>query len=145
MTQDSRFALWLIMAIALTFSAACQGGGTHRPVDTKVKGDPEWWLDALRVEQDRYVDTVFRKCPTQGFLGNKKCVNATALESFAEQGGAAAACETEDALGALLLCMELISASERAIAPSAPIRKASRAGMTPMTRSPRFRNWSGRA
>jgi len=36
------------------------------------------------------------------------------LESFAEQGGAAAACETEDALGRLLLCMDLISASERA-------------------------------
>lgn len=114
MRRGSRFALSLIMAIVLILSAACEGGGTSRPVNSRAKGDPEWWLSALRVEQDRYIDAVLRKCPTQGFLSNKKCVNATASAGFAEQGGAAAACETEDALGALLLCMELISASERA-------------------------------
>jgi hypothetical protein len=83
-------------------------------VDRKAQGDPEWWLDALRVEQDRYVDAVARKCPPQGFLSNKKCVKATILESFASQGGAGAHCETEDPLGPLLMCMELITASERA-------------------------------
>src|SRR4030095_6196728 len=105
MTRDSRFALWLIMAIALIFSAACQGGGTHRPVDRKAQGDPEWWLGALRIEQDRYIDAVARKCPPQGFLSNKKCVKATILESFAKQAGAGAHCETEDPRGALRMCM----------------------------------------
>jgi len=114
MTRDSRCALWLIMAIALVLTAACQGGGTHRPVDRKAQEDPEWWLDSHRVEQDRYIDAVIRKCPAQGFLSNRKCVTATIFESFAEQGSARASCETEDPLGPLLMCMELITASERA-------------------------------
>src|SRR5687768_4129645 len=110
MSRSNRFALLLIMVVALMLSVACQGGGTHRPVDRRAQGDPEWWLDALRVDQDRYIAAVARKCPPQGFLSNKKCVKATILESFAKQGGAGAHCETADPLGAPLLCMELITA-----------------------------------
>lgn len=114
MSRDSRLAPWLIMAIALILSAACQGGGAPRPADRKAQGDPEWWLDALQVEQDRYVNAVIRKCPAQGFLSNRKCVKATIFESFARQPGAGVPCDAEDPLGGLTLCMDLITATERA-------------------------------
>ena len=70
--------------------------------------------DGLKEGTLLHIDAVARKCPPQGFLSNKKCVKATILESFASQGGAGAHCEAEDPLGPLLMCMELITASERA-------------------------------
>jgi hypothetical protein len=112
-SRASRLALRLITGAALLLSAACQDGGAHRTVERKAQVDPEWWLDALDIVYDRYVDAVIRRCPPQGFLSSKKCVKATIVESFATQSGAGTHCETEDPMGGLLLCMDLITATER--------------------------------
>ena len=106
----SRLALCLIAATALLLPTAC---ATHRAVEQKAKADPEWWLDTVTDAHDRYVDAIIRSCPPQGFLSNKKCVKAKIVESFAMQSDAGTHCETEDPTGALILCMDLITATER--------------------------------
>ncbi len=74
--------------------------------------DPEWWLDTVSDAHDRYIDAIIRRCPPQGFLSNKKCVKATIVETFAAQSDGTH-CETEDPTGALILCMDIITATER--------------------------------
>lgn len=110
MRRAARFALWLTAATALVLAAGCT---THRAVEQKKQADPEWWLGALKVDQDRYIDAIIRKCPPRGFLSNKKCVKGAIVESFAAQGGAGAHCETEDSTGRLILCMDIVTATER--------------------------------
>jgi hypothetical protein len=105
-----RLALWLIAATALLMPAACT---THRTGEQKAQVDPEWWLDTLDIAYDRYVDAIIRSCPPQGFLSNKKCVKAKIVESFARQSSADTHCQTEDPTGGFLLCIDLITATER--------------------------------
>jgi hypothetical protein len=103
-------ALWLIAAAALLLPAACT---TPRAVEQKAQVDPEWWLDTVTDAHDRYVDAIIRNCPPQGFLSNKKCVKAEIIETFARQSEARTHCQTEDRTGALIMCVDLITATER--------------------------------
>lgn len=111
MRRAIRLALWLITATAVVMSAACT---THRTVPKKASADPEWWLDAHKVVYDQFIDATVKSCPPQGFLNNDKCLKAKVIESFAMQNNAGSHCQTRDFSEGLLLCVELLTATEQA-------------------------------
>lgn len=108
--RASRFAFWLIAATALVLSTACT---THQAVAPKASVDPEWWLGPLDDAMDHYIDAVAKSCPIQGFLSNEKCVKAKIVESFGQLNGAGTHCQADDTWGNVLLCPDLLTATER--------------------------------
>jgi hypothetical protein len=111
MRRATRLALWLITAMTLVLPAACT---THRAVPQKASVDPEWWLEPLKIVQDQYIDAIEKSCPPQGFLSNEKCARARVIESFARQNNAGTHCRTVDLSEGFLLCVEILTATERA-------------------------------
>jgi hypothetical protein len=93
--------------------AACEGAHTHQIAEQKPQVEPDWWSGMLMSGEDHLREAIFRACPVQGFLSNKKCVRAKIVESFAKQNDAGKHCLHENDTGWLFMCVASFTATER--------------------------------
>ena len=103
---------WLAACAALALGA-CEGAQTHQIAEQKPQVEPDWWGDMLMSGEDQLRKAIFRACPTQGFLSNKKCVRAKIVESFGKQNDAGKHCLDEDDLGWLFMCVAGFTATQQ--------------------------------
>jgi hypothetical protein len=87
------------------------GAGAHAQQST---GDvpTNWWFDRTGNGQGRLFEAIFRACPKQGFLSNKKCVRAKIVESFAKLNDAGKHCDEEDP-DQLFRCVASFTSAQR--------------------------------
>lgn len=95
-----RKVLLLIACVAATLTA--DDGAYAQQTTGQV--ETNWWHDMTGNGEDHLREAIFRACPRQGFLSNKKCVKAKIVESFARQNDAGKHCDEEDP-GWLFMCV----------------------------------------
>jgi len=103
---------WVTACAALAL-AACEGAQTHQVPEQKPQVEADWWGDMLMSGEDQLHDAIFRACPVQGFLSNKKCVKAKIVESFGKQNNAGKHCLGENDPGWLFMCVAGFTATQR--------------------------------
>jgi hypothetical protein len=108
----ARTVHWLVACSAMAL-AACEGAQTHQIAEQKPQVEPGWWGDMLMSGEDHLREAIFRACPIQGFLSNKKCVRAKIVESFGKQNDAGKHCLDENDLGWLFMCVAGFTATQQ--------------------------------
>lgn len=103
----------LLIACAAVAPAACDGAHTHQIAQQKPQVEPDWWADTVMQGEDHLREAIFKACPVQGALSNKKCVKAKIVEGFAQQNDAGKHCLDESDPGWLFMCVVNFTTAER--------------------------------